>query len=154
MPFAIALYDVVLFVHVAAVVVAFGGSFLYPMIYAVAAGAAPAQRAALHDLQARYGRTYVSFGLLVVVLAGAYLATDRDLWSEPWVSGPLLIAIVIGGIGGGYLGPRERRLAELGERADAESEYGRVLGQARVASAAVSGLVLVAAFLMVTKLGG
>jgi len=148
---AIVFYDVVLFVHIAAVVIAFGGSFLYPMIYPVATRAAPAQRAALHDIQARYGRTYASFGLLVVVLAGAYLATDRDLWSEPWVSGPLLIAIVIGGIGGGYLGPRERRLVELAEGDD--GEYRKVLGQARLASTAVSGLVLVAIFLMTTKVG-
>lgn len=148
---AIALYDVVLFVHVAAVVVAFGGSFLYPLILSVAGRAAPAQRVALHDFAARYGRTYASYGLLAVVLAGAYLASDRDLWGEPWVAGPLLIAIVIGGIGGGYLGPRERRLVELAERDD--EEYRGVLRQVRRASLAVSGLVLVALFLMVTKLG-
>jgi len=149
--FAIAVYDVVLFVHVAAVVIAFGGSFVYPLIFSVAGRAAPVQRVALHDLGARYGRTYASYGLLVVVLAGAYLASDRGLWGEPWVAGPLLTAIIIGGIGGGYLGPRERRLVGLAERDD--DEYRGVLRQVRRASLAVSGLVLVAVFLMVTKLG-
>lgn len=153
MTFALAFYDVVLFVHILAVVVAFGASFTYPLIYAVAAGASPAQRAALHAFQARYGRTYLSFGLLVIVLAGAYLASDRDYWSEPWVGIPLLIAIVVGGIGGAYLGPRESRLAALAEGGD-QAEYATVLGQARTAALVVSGLVLVAIFLMTTKLGG
>jgi hypothetical protein len=152
MVFAIALYDVVLFVHILAVVVAFGTSFAYPLIYAIAAGGSPAQRASLHAFQARYGRTYASLGLLVVILAGAYLASDGDYWSEPWVGIPLLIAIIVGGIGGGYLGPREARLAALAEGGD-QAEYRRVLGQARAASLAVSGLVLVAIFLMTTKLG-
>lgn len=153
MPFAIAVYDVVLFVHVLAVVVAFGTTFAYPLLFAVAAKGAPAQRAALHEFQARYGRTYASFGLLVLVLAGAYLASDRDLWGEPWVSGPLLIAIVIGGIGGAVLAPRERRLAECSGPEGDDAEYRRVLGQVKLGGAISSALVVVAMFLMVTKPG-
>ena len=152
-PFALALYDVVLFIHVAAVVVAFGTTFAYPLLFAVAARSEPAQRAGLHAFQARYGRTYASFGLLVVILAGAYMASDRDLWQEPWVSGPFAIAILLGGISGGYLAPRERRLADLSADAGSQAEYAKVLGQVKTAGAIASGLVLVAIFLMVTKVG-
>jgi hypothetical protein len=153
MSLAIVVYDVVLFVHVLAVVVAFGVTFTYPIFYAVAARAQGPQRAAIHRVQQRIGRTYLSFGLLVVVLAGAYLASDRDLWSEPWVSGPLVIAIVIGGVGGGFLSPRETRLVDLAGSGP-EGEYRKVLGQARLASYSLSLLVLVAIFLMTTKPGG
>ena len=154
MTLALALYDVVLFVHVAAVVIAFGVTLAYPLIFAAAERSTPPQRSALHSFQARYGRTYASFGLLVLILAGAYMATDRDLWAEPWVSGPFLIAIVIGGIGGGFLAPRERRLVELSQDAGDDAEYRRVAQQVRTAAGIASLLVLVAIFLMVTKVGG
>ena len=149
---AVVVYDVVLFVHIVAVVVAFGVTFTYPVVYAVAARADWHQRAALHGLLQRIGGTYISYGLLVVVLAGAYLATDRDLWGEPWVMGPLVIAIVIGGIGGGYLGPREVQVIEgVGTRD--ETEYRERLRPLRLASSSVSLLVVVAIFLMTTKPG-
>jgi len=150
---ALATYDVVLFVHVVAVVVAFGVTFAYPLIFAAAERSSPAQRLALHSFQARYGRTYASFGLLVLILAGAYMASDRDLWSEPWVSGPLLIAVVIGGLGGGYLAPRERRLVELSRDGADEAEYRRTADQVQRVAGVATTLVLLAIFLMVTKLG-
>ena len=153
MTLAIVFYDVVLSVHIVAVVVAFGVTFTYPLIYAVAAHSDWPQRAALHGVQQRISRRYISFGLLAVVLAGVYLASDRDLWGEPWVAGPMVIAILIGGIGGGYLGPRETRLAEIAGAGGDEAAYGKVLRQARLASTVVSLLVLLAIFLMTTKPG-
>lgn len=153
MTFAIAFYDVVLFVHIVAVVLAFGVTFTYPLIYAVAARSSWPQRAALHGVQQRISRNYISFGLLAVVLAGAYLASDRDLWGEPWVAGPLIIAIAIGGLGGGYLGPREVKLVELSNDGGDEAAYRTVLRQARLAGSGVSLLVVVAIFLMTTKPG-
>jgi hypothetical protein len=153
MTLAIVFYDVVLFVHIVAVVVAFGVTFTYPLIYAVAGHSDWPQRAGLHSVQQRVSRNYVSFGLLVVVLAGAYLASDRSLWGEPWVAGPMVIAILIGGIGGGYLGPREHRLAEIAGAGTDQAAYGKVLREVRLASTVVSLLVLLAIFLMTTKPG-
>lgn len=150
---AVAFYDIVLTIHILAVVVAFGPTFAYPLLMAVAQRSAPAERAALHAAQARITRTYVNFGLLVVILAGAYMATDRDLWSEPWVSGPLLIAVVLGGMASAVLGPREARLAELSGGSD-RAAYEKVLGQVRLFGTIASLLVVVAIFLMTTKAGG
>ena len=48
MTLAIVFYDVVLFVHIVAVVVAFGVTFTYPLIYAVALPG-PARDAARRD---------------------------------------------------------------------------------------------------------
>lgn len=151
---ALATYDVVLFVHIVAVVVAFGVTLAYPLIFAAAEHSPPAQRFALHSFQARYGRTYASYGLVALILAGAYMATDRDLWGEPWVGGPLLIAIIIGGLGGGYLAPRERKLVELSREGADDAEYRRTAKQVEKAAGAATTLVLLAIFLMVTKLGG
>ncbi|CAA9530375.1 MAG: hypothetical protein AVDCRST_MAG30-3720 [uncultured Solirubrobacteraceae bacterium] len=150
--FAIALYDVVLFVHILAVLSAFGAILAYPLFFAVAARAAPAQRAGIHGVQARIGSKLMPWSLLVVILAGAYMASDRDYWAEPWVSIPLLIAIVVGGVGGAVLAPRERKLAELADGGD-QAEYERTLKTVKTAGGLLTLLVVIAIFLMTTKPG-
>jgi uncharacterized membrane protein len=149
---AVTFYDVVLWVHITAVVVAFGGVFTYPLWFAHVARAPAATRAGFHRGQAKVGKYVISPGLLVVLLAGAYLATDRDLWSEVWVTVPLVILIVLGGLGGAYFGPREERLAELAEAGD-DTAYRPVFAQVRAVSYIAMALVVVAIFFMVTKLG-
>ena len=149
---ALALYDVVLFVHILAVVTAFGAIFAYPLFFALAARSSPPQRAAIHSLQARIGGRLMPVALLVLVLAGAYMASDRDLWAEPWVSIPFLIAIVVGGVGGALLAPRERKLAELADGGD-QAEYAKTLSFVKAVGAVLTLLVVLAIFLMTTKVG-
>lgn len=149
---ALTLHSFVLWIHISAVVVAFGATFAYPVLLAQARRAQPAQRAFFHRAQEKIGQRILAPGLLVVLLAGAYLATEEGVWSELWVSIPLLIVIVIGGLGGAFLAPKERRLAELAEAGEG-TEYQRVLGQVTVATYVAMALVLVAAFFMITKVG-
>ena len=94
---AITFYSVVLSVHIMAVVVAFGFSFAYPLVMTWARRAHPEAMPAFHEASLRVNRMITSPALVVVLLAGVYLASDADVWSETWVSVPLLILIVIGG---------------------------------------------------------
>ena len=143
MPAAILFYDVVLSIHVMAIVAAFGVWFAYPLL--VASGDAGA-----HLAQARVARMVVNPAGTVALLAGVYLASDRSYWSEVWVSVPLVILVVLMGITGGYFIPRQERLAELAE-AGPGPEYAALATQvARVAFVA-AGLVVVAIFFMVAK---
>jgi hypothetical protein len=143
MPVAIVFYDVVLSIHVMAIVAAFGVWFAYPLL--VVAGDAAAHRA-----QARVARMVVNPAGTLALLAGVYMASDRSYWSEVWVSVPLVILIVLMGITGGYFAPRQERLAGLAE-AGAGPEYVALATQvARVAFVAAA-LVVVAIFFMVAK---
>ena len=149
---AILFYDVVLWVHIVAVVVGLGVVFSYPVwFHAIRSWDMP-ERANFHRAQGAIGRFVISPGLLVIILAGAYLASDRDYWSKVWVTVPLVIAIVIGGLGGAYFAPRETRLAELAA-AGGGPEYDRLFVQVRNVGYVSMLLILVAAFFMVTKLG-
>lgn len=159
---SITLYSVVLFIHVAAIIVAFGVTFAYPVMTPFVTRTDPRALPVLHRAQALVGKTIISFGMLVALLAGAYLATDADVWSEIWVSIPLLILIVLGALGGMFFGPQETKAAELAERDIAAStgetvqlsaEYQAVAGRIATVGAIASLLVLVAAFLMVVKPG-
>ena len=143
MPTAIVFYDVVLSIHVMAIVAAFGVWFAYPLL--VVGGDAAAHRA-----QARVARMVVNPAGTLALLAGVYLASDRSYWSEVWVSVPLVILIVLMGLTGAYFAPRQQRLAELAE-AGAGPQYTALAAQvARVAFLA-AGLVVVAIFFMVAK---
>lgn len=156
---AITFYDLVLFVHVSAIILAFGVTFAYPIIGTYVTRTDPRALPVLHRAQALVGKTLISGGLLVAVLAGAYLATDAEVWDELWVSIPLVIAIVLGGLGGMFFGPQETKAAELAERDIAASgdtvelsaEYEAVAARVGMVGSLASLLVLVAVFLMVVK---
>ena len=154
MSLAVTFYDVVKTLHIVAVVVVFGLPFVYPVMLPYLRRNHPASMGAIHAMQAKLGARLIAPGLLVILIFGAYLATDRELWDEPWVSGSLVILIALGGIGGAVMGPSEERLAKLaptgGETTfspEYEKEYAKMM---RVEYLLVV-LTLVAIFLMTAK---
>jgi uncharacterized membrane protein len=154
---AITFYGFVLSIHIMAVVVAFGTLFAYPVLLPWARQAHPAAMPVIHDLRDRLRKTVLSPAMGLVLLAGIYLASKADVWSEAWVTVPLVILLLIGGLDGMFFAPRERQLAALSRR-DLESgelsaEYDDLFRQVAVAGYAVCGLVLVAIFFMAAKPG-
>ena len=113
---AIAFVDVVLAVHIMAVVFAFGIVLAYPLLVPWLRRNHPATMPVLHTLQARIDRTVLTPGMVVVLLAGVYLASKLDVWSEVWVSIPMLILLVLFGLAGGFMAPTERKLSTLAAR--------------------------------------
>jgi uncharacterized membrane protein len=155
---AVTFYDVVLTVHILAVVVAFGVVFAYPPLDAYLRRAMPGNLAALHELHLALGRRVISPAMVVVLVAGLYLALDRWSLGDPWISATFAILFVLFGIMGGVLTPADRRLVELAQR-DAKTGGGPSADyeRERKRTDAVGGLalllVIVAIFLMVAKPG-
>jgi uncharacterized membrane protein len=155
---AVTFYDVVLTVHILAVVVAFGVVFAYPVLDAYLRRAMPGNLAALHNLHLAIGRRVISPAMIVVLLAGLYLAIDRWSLGDPWISATFAILFVLFGLMGGVLTPADRRLVQLAER-DASSgsgpsaDYERERRRADLVGSLVLLLVVVAIFLMVAKPG-
>jgi len=112
---AVAFSDFVLAIHILAVVIGFGATFTYPLIFAAARRADPRVMPYLWGLIRRIDRYVVSPGLLVVLLAGIYLAAHEHRFSAFFVQWGFAAVIVIGGIVGGYMSPREGKLAALAE---------------------------------------
>src|SRR4051812_44620537 len=110
---ALTFFNVVLAVHVMAVVAAFGVTFAYPVFVPWLRRTHPEAMPAVHDSRDRIGKVLMGPGLLVVLLAGVYLASKADVWSESWVSVPLIILVIIGGLSGMFFAPNERKLGEL-----------------------------------------
>jgi hypothetical protein len=159
-------YNVVLAVHIGAVVVAFGALFAYPIFFGVATRSDPRALPALHRAQRNVGGRLMSFGLLFVVAAGLYLAAKDHAFKYFYVQWGIGAALLIGGISGSYFTPREKRLLELSERdagpaGDAgggtitlSTEYEALARQMRGVTALTSVLVLVTVLIMATHLGG
>jgi uncharacterized membrane protein len=150
-------YTVVLFVHIVAVVVGLGVVFTYPLLDAFARRGRGTDLVALHRFQSFLTQRLIQPALLVILLAGIYLATDRWSLGDGWISATFAIVIVLGGLAGAVFGPTEKKLAALAERDLASGkrsdEYEREAIKLARFGALGSLLVLVALFLMVTKPG-
>jgi uncharacterized membrane protein len=109
-------YEVVLAIHVMAVVVAFGVTFAYPIMFAVAARRDPRSLPILHRIEYTIERMLINPALLVVVAAGIYLASDGHLWSEFFVQWGLAAVIVIGALIGSVMIPTAKRAEAIAER--------------------------------------
>ena len=160
----ISFYNFVLFVHIAAVVLAFGVTFSFPLVMTYARRNDERHMAFYHRMQSLIGRRLIGPLGTLVLLAGVYLALEGPYdFGDPWIGSTLLLLIIIMGLGGGFLGPREARLAELADRDLAASpsdgavrfsdDYERGFRQVRNVTLLLNALVLIAIFLMVTKPG-
>ena len=145
---AVTFYDVVKWVHIMAVVVAFGGAFTYPVWFGFVRRAAPGERVFFHRAQAFIGQWVITPGLVVIILAGAYMATENDLWGEPWVIVALAIIAIIGGLGGAVVVPSSERMSQLRPES---AEYAAVYSRYMRAEVTLGVLVLVAIFFMAAK---
>jgi Predicted integral membrane protein (DUF2269) len=123
---ASSLFEVVLAIHIMAVVVTFGVTFAYPIMFAVAARHDPRGLPLLHRVEYTVERTLINPGLLVVVLAGVYLASKGHFWSDFFVQWGLAAAIVIGALTGAVMIPTSKRAEEVAARDLAAADGGEV----------------------------
>jgi len=153
-------YEIVLAVHVMAVVIAFGWTFTLPIVYAVASTRDPRSLPVLHRIEYTVSRVILNPALVVVLGAGIYMASDGHHWGEFFVQWGIGAVLVIGALVGSLLIPAAKR-AEEAVRADLEGFSGGEFqpGEAyRVATrrlnvigSAASLLVLLTILFMVIK---
>ena len=161
---AIYFYDVVLSIHIMAVVVAFGVTFAYPILGVYVTREHPRLLPALHGAQERIGKFLITPAATIALIAGFYLASDRDYMGKVWVIVPLVILIALLGLGGAFFGPNEKRASELAARDVAAAgpdgpvtlspAYTAVAARVAKVGALASVLILVAIFFMTAKPGG
>jgi hypothetical protein len=159
---AVQFYEVVLALHILAVVFAFGATFAYPVLLGTVTKAdkraLPALYRALHAISQRV----IMPGVALILVFGIYLASHLHLWSTFFVQWGLGVVIVIGAVEGAYLGPREKRLIEVAERdvaaaGDGEvafsAEHDSLVRQVGVVGALMDLLVVITIYFMVTHTG-
>ena len=135
-------------------VVAFGPVFSYPVGLRAARATGPAALAAFHRGQVLLVR-YANLAMVVVLVAGIYLALDRWSLGDPWISATFLVLLLLFGLYGALLAPTERRAAELagGGGATLNAEYEAAAKRLSLVMTVASVLVVVAIILMTVKPG-
>jgi uncharacterized membrane protein len=155
---AIVFYDVVLFVHILAVVLAFGVMLTYPLLYAYVRRTTIGDLVALHRLQVFLTSRLITPAMVVVLVAGVYLALDRWSLGDPWISASFAILVALFGLGGAVFTPTERRCLQLAERdlrdgGRPSADYEREARKLAILGPVVGLLIVVAIFLMTVKPG-
>ncbi|HEX5224846.1 MAG TPA: hypothetical protein VFW29_06935 [Solirubrobacteraceae bacterium] len=159
---AVTFYTFVLAVHIASIVIAFGVTFAYPVIYAVGIKREPRSMPGIHRIQDTVGKTVITPFLALALLCGIYLASKLHVWSDFYVQWGLGVIIVLGGLGGAFFAPQERRLAELAERDVAaagdgqvawSAEYSALRKRVELVGYAAAGLVLLTIYFMTAQTG-
>lgn len=123
---AVTFYTVVLSVHVAAIVIAFGVTFAYPVMYSFGQRTEPRSMPGFHRIQDQVGKRVISPFMALALLCGIYLASKLHAWSDFYVQWGFGVIIVLGALGGAFFAPRERKLAALAERDVAAAAGGEV----------------------------
>lgn len=113
---AVTFYDVVLWVHVSSVVVAFGPTFAYGVFLAIAARDDPRSVPVIYRVLQRIDRSFVTIGATVVLLTGLYLASDAWDFGYFFVAWGVVAIIVLLGLLHGFFLPNERRAERLARR--------------------------------------
>jgi uncharacterized membrane protein len=153
------LYELSVFVHVAAVVVGFGATFAEALLFPVAMKAGVRHLPFVHQVQLAINQRLASPALGLIILTGIYQTIDGDWgFGAFWISATFAIAIVVGGINGAYFIPTDRRLAaqaqrEIDETGDVSEDYRRAARTEGIVGAITGLLIIAAVFLMVTKPG-
>jgi hypothetical protein len=157
-PVAVTFFTVALAIHIAAVVVGLGVTFVYPLVFTVALRARPNDAAAIHRAQGLIGRFIITPLLVVVLGFGLYLAHHLSAFSKFYVDWGIAIVVVLGGLGGAFFAPREGRLAELADRdtaagAPPSGEYLALRGQVLAVNIAANVLILATIYFMTAQTG-
>lgn len=153
----VAAYDVGLFVHILAVVLAFGPTFGYAFFMGFADSKAPASVPAVYRAAQLSDRYLVTPGMLVVLAAGIYLLAKGDISAgESWVGVGFVAIIALFAMAHGFFAPRYRRAIELAERdlaagGELSAEY-RAVSRQVARGGQIAGLIIaVTIFFMVVK---
>ncbi len=154
---AVSAYNVVLAIHIMAVVVAFGVTFAYPIMFAIAAKHDPRSLPLLHRIERMIDRVLVNGALVVVLGAGLYLAAEGHHFKEFFVQWGIGAVVVIGALVGAVMIPTSKKAQETIERDLAagdgapSEEYRRLARRLGTVGSALSILVLLTIFFMAVK---
>ena len=153
-------YDVVLFFHIAAAVLAFGPTFGYAIFQTVAERVDPRAIPTVMRAMTVTDRYLVTPASIVVLAAGIYLVADRWEFDAFFVSAGLVAIIALLGLVHGFFIPHERKLAALAERDAAASgtgepklsdEYWTVSKQVGIVGTVAGLIVILTIYFMTAK---
>jgi hypothetical protein len=149
-------YKIVLFLHILAVVLAFGPTFGYALFFSVAPQYPRAVPAIMAGVQ-KCDRYLVNPGMVILLLAGIGLLSASDgAWetSDAFVAVGFVAIIALFGLQHGFFQPQTRKAKELAERdlekGDTLSPEFEAVGQRIGQVGGLAGVIVVVAIFFMT----
>ena len=150
-------FSIGLFIHVLAVVLAFGPTFGYAFFVSAAEEGSPRSVPTVLRGILTVDRYLVSPGLIVILAAGIYMLADSGISaSESFVAVGFVAIIALFGMAHGFFRPQTRQALELAERDLADGdvlsrEYEAVSKKLETGGKIAGLIVVVAIFFMVVQ---
>lgn len=156
MPGELDFYAVVLFLHIASAVVAFGAAFAYPVIDVTIRRVDLRALPVWNEVQNQIGFKVMTPGAIVVLITGIYMASS-DRWEGAggaWFGAAGVIVLLLLGLGHGFFAPAARRMRAQAEAdlADGAAERGRMSAAYEATAARVRTVGVVSALLVLAAL--
>ncbi len=159
-------YNLSLFLHITAVMVGFGATFAEAIMFPVATKVGVRHLPYVHRLQLAINQYMAGPAMLVILATGFYQVSEGD-WElgKLWLSGTIVIVVIVGALLGAYFIPADRKLGPMVEReieaagdreltlADLSDEYQRAARREGMVGTVTGILLVVAVYFMVTKPG-
>lgn len=149
-------YKIALFLHILAVVLAFGPTFGYAFFFSVAPQYPRATPAILAGVQ-KVDRYLVNPGMVILLVAGIYLLVASDsVWeaNDAFITIGFVAIIALFGVQHGFFQPQVRKAKELAERdlssGDSLSPEFEALGQRIGQVGTLTGILIVVTIFFMT----
>lgn len=143
-------YDVTVFFHITAVVLAFGPTFAYGVFFATAGRLNPAALPVIGQSVVTWGRTAQRLSMLIILISGIYLVADRWEFSDFFASWGMAAIIALFALSEAYFIPTTKRFVAAAE-AGREDEAQAIAGQQQVMGPIAGLIVILTIYVMTAK---
>jgi uncharacterized membrane protein len=141
-------YDVVVFLHILAVVLAFGPTFAYGVFFATAGRTNPAALPTIGRAVVTWSQIATRLGIVVILITGLYLVDDRWDFGDFFVAWGIIAALILFAMSQWHFIPTTQRLVEAAE-AGRQDEVAAIAG-AQQRSGPIAGIIVILTLYVMT----
>jgi Predicted integral membrane protein (DUF2269) len=145
---AVHFYDVVVFFHVVAMLLAFGPTFAYGAFFATAGRTNPAALPTIGRVVVTWSQIATRLGLVVILITGLYLVDDRWEFSDFFVSWGIIAVLILFAMSQWYFIPTTQKFVEAAEAGRSDEVASLAASQQKVGP--IAGIIVILTIYVMT----
>lgn len=149
---AVEFYDVIVWLHITAVLLAFGPTFAYGVFFATAGKMNPAAAPTIGRAVITWSRIATRGGIAVILLSGIFLVVNYDFWefSDFFISWGIVAALILFGMAQWFFIPTTEKFVEAAE-AGRQEEAMALAGRQQIAGPIAGIIVILTVYVMTAQ---
>jgi hypothetical protein len=147
---AVEFYDVVVWLHITAVLLAFGPTFAYGAFFAAAGQTNPAALPTIGRVVVSWSRIATRGGILLILITGLFLVMNYELWdfSDFFVSWGLAAVLILFAMSQWYFIPTTEKFVEAAEAGRTDEVQTIAASQRKVGP--IAGIIVILTIYVMT----